>query len=126
MVKGIEHVGIFGKDTKALAEWYCENLGFEIVFENGNGVYFIAAPDKSMIEICVADTEPKSTTTTESGIRHIALATDNIEGMSEKMIAAGVEVVTPLKVAPSGTATFFFRDPEGNILHFIQRPSPLV
>lgn len=126
MVKGIEHVGVFGKDTKALAEWYCKTLGFKIVLDCGNGVYFIAAPDKSMLEICVADTEPKSTTSTEAGIRHIALATDNIEEMAEKMIAAGVEVVSPVNFMPNGAATFFFRDPEGNILHFIQRPSPLV
>ncbi len=126
MVKGIEHVGIFGRDTKALADWYCQTLGFKIVYESANGTYFVAAPDKSMIEICVGDTEPRSTTLTESGIRHIALATDNLEEMAEKMIAAGVEIVTPVKFAPNGTGTFFFRDPEGNILHFIQRPSPLV
>ncbi|MEE1043769.1 MAG: VOC family protein [Clostridia bacterium] len=126
MVKGIEHVGIFGKDTKALADWYCETFDFEIVYDNGKGTYFVAAPDKSMIEICVGDTEPRSTTPTESGIRHIALTTDNLEEMAEKLIASGVEVVTPVKISPNGVGTFFFRDPEGNILHFIQRPSPLV
>ena len=126
MVKGIEHVGIFAKDTKALADWYCKTFDFEIVYDNGKGTYFVAAPDKSMIEICVADTEPKSTTATESGIRHIALTTDNIEEMTDKLLAAGAEVVTPLKISDKGIGTFFFRDPEGNILHFIQRPSPLV
>lgn len=126
MVKGIEHVGIFGKDTKALADWYCKVFDFEIVYDNGKGTYFVAAEDKSMIEICVADTEPKSTTPKESGIRHIALTTDNIEEMTDKLIAAGVEVVTPMTISASGVGTFFFRDPEGNILHLIQRPSPLV
>ena len=129
MVKGIEHVGIYGKDTKALADWYCENLGFEIVYDNGKGTYFVAAPDKSMIEICVADTDSRCPAPAESGIRHIALTTENLEDlteMSEKMIALGMEVVTPVTIAPNGVAIFFFRDPEGNILHFISRPSPLV
>ena len=30
MVKGIEHIGVFAKDTKALADWYCKTFDFEI------------------------------------------------------------------------------------------------
>lgn len=126
MITGIEHVAIYAKDTKALADWYVKVFDFKIVYDNGKGTYFVAAADKSMIEICVTDTDLKKTTTTESGIRHIALSTDDIEGMTQKLIAEGAEVVTPMKISDKGIGTFFFRDIEGNILHLIQRPEPLI
>lgn len=126
MITGMEHIAIFAKDTKALADWYVRVFDFKIVYDNGKGTYFVAAPDKSMIEICVADTEPRKTTATESGIRHIALSTDNIEEMTKMLTDEGVEVVTPMKISDKGIGTFFFRDIEGNIVHLIQRPKPLI
>ena len=126
MITGMEHIAIFAKDTKALADWYVRVFDFKIVYDNGKGTYFVAAPDKSMIEICVADTEPRKTTAAESGIRHIALSTDNIEEMTKMLTDEGVEVVTPMKISDKGVGTFFFRDIEGNIVHLIQRPKPLI
>ena len=126
MITGMEHIAIFAKDTKALADWYVRVFDFKIVYDNGKGTYFVAAPDKSMIEICVADTEPRKTTAAESGIRHIALSTDNIEEMTKLLTDEGVEVVTPMKISDKGVGTFFFRDIEGNIVHLIQRPKPLI
>lgn len=126
MITGMEHIAIFAKDTKALADWYVRVFDFKIVYDNGKGTYFVAAPDKSMIEICVADTEPRKTTAAESGIRHIALSTDNIEEMTKMLTDEGVEVVTPMKISDKGIGTFFFRDIEGNIVHLIQRPKPLI
>lgn len=126
MITGMEHTAIFAKDTKALADWYVKVFAFEIVYDNGKGTYFVAAPDKSMIEICVADTEPVKASVSDFGIRHIALSTDNIEEMVETLLNEGVEVITPFKMSPNGVGTFFFRDIEGNILHLIQRPKPLI
>lgn len=126
MITGMEHIAVYAKDTKALADWYVRVFGFKIVYDNGKGTYFVAAADKSMIEICVADTEPKKTGTNESGIRHIALSTDNIEEMTKKLMDEGVEVVKPMVISDKGIGTFFFRDIEGNIFHLIQRPQPLI
>jgi hypothetical protein len=45
--------------------------------------------------------------------------------MVDVLTRENVEVVTAPTVAPNGIKTFFFRDPEGNILHLIFRPQPL-
>ncbi len=127
MITGVEHIAVFAKDTKALAEWYVRVFGFKIVFDNGEGLYFVAAPDKTMIEICKAQTDITKPATTDSGIRHIAFTSDNIDEDARRLVEdEGVEVVSPLKKSDAGIGSFFFRDIEGNIMHLIQRTNPLI
>lgn len=127
MIKGIEHVAIFANDTKKLSDWYVDVFGGKIAYDNGKGTYFVAFPDKSMIEFCTSTPEANELTGLEKpGIRHIAIAVDDFDGAVAKVKEAGVEIIKDADVNPSGIGTMFFRDPEGNILHFISRPEPLV
>lgn len=125
MIKSIEHIGIYARDSKLLAEWYVNTLGFEIVIAK-NGNYFIKAEDKSMIEICIAKVEIGRFNDKANGIRHIALEVDDFDAAVDRLLKANVEVVYEPKVSDSGVKTFFFRDPEGNVLHLICRANPLV
>ena len=87
----------------------------------------MAAPDKTMIEICKAQNDIGMPDFHDSGIRHIAFITDNIDEDAKRLVEVeGVEVVSPLKKSDAGIASFFFRDIEGNIVHLIQRTNPLV
>lgn len=125
MVKGIEHIGIAARDTAALKDWYVRLFDFTQVYDNGKGTYFLKAQDGSMIEFIKATEETDKFTEKALGFRHLALAVDDFEGMLEILTKENVEVVTAPVVAPNGNKTFFFRDPEGNILHLIYRPQPL-
>lgn len=126
MITGIEHVAIFAKDTKTLSDWYVNMFDGKIVYDNGKGTYFVAFSDKSMIEFCVASTENTPTETSVAGVRHIALSVDDFDGAVKKVKQSGAEIITDASVNANGIGTMFFRDPEGNILHFISRPQPLV
>ena len=127
MVTGIEHIGIYAEDTKALADWYIDMFGCTIAYENPkSGTYFVAFSDKSMIEICKADHSGDVLGLKEPGIRHIALSVTDFEGVVENIKGAGTEIVTDVTVASNGVKTMFFRDVAGNILHLISRPSPLI
>lgn len=125
MIKSIEHVGIYANDSKLLAEWYVNTLEFKIIVEK-NGNYFIKAEDNSLIEICKAIEDIGRFSDKASGIRHIALMVDDFEAVVEKLYKANVEVVIEPKISDSGVKTFFFADPEGNVLHLIARKSPLA
>lgn len=127
MVTGIEHVGIYAEQSKALADWYVYMFEGRIVYENAQkGTYFVAFADNSMIEICKSETDMEKTAMAEPGIRHLALTVDDFEGFVEKIRAENLEILADAKVAPNGVKTIFFRDIAGNILHLIQRPQPLV
>ena len=127
MITGIEHIAVCAKDTAALKDWYVKMFDFKVVYDNGKGTYFVAAPDGSMIEIIAADKDMGKNEPNDSGVRHFALSVtdDGFEKMVEKLKAEGVEVVTDVK-EKNGIKTFFFRDIEGNIFHLIFRPNPLV
>ncbi len=129
MIKGMEHIAIVSKNTAALKDWYLKMFGGKIVYDNGKGTFFLAFEDKSMIEFIMSDSDaslPNETST--CGIRHIALAVGDKEfdASVEKLKAENVSVVTDVKISANGIKTFFFRDIDGNILHLIYRPNPLV
>ena len=127
MIPGIEHIAVCAKDTAALKDWYVKMFDFKVVYDNGKGTYFVAAPDGSMIEIIAADKDMGKNEPNDSGVRHFALSVtdEGFDKMVEKLKAEGVEIVTDVK-EKNGIKTFFFRDIEGNIFHLIYRPNPLV
>lgn len=127
MIKGIEHIGICAKDTEALKNWYVNLLGFKVVYENSKNpkTYFLLVQDGSMIEIYPAGESTGSYDNKVQGIRHLAIIPDNFEKACEAIRNSGVEILEDAKVSSSGVKTMFFKDPEGNILHFIDRVNPL-
>lgn len=128
MVNGIEHLAIISKDTSKLKDWYLDMFGGQIVYDNGKGTYFLAFSDKSMIEFIMSDIAHADNELKTGGIRHIALGVDSDEFdiLVDKLKKDNVEVLTDVAVNANGLKTFFFRDIDGNILHLIYRPTPLV
>lgn len=122
---GIEHLGIFSKDSAALKDWYIKLFGWKQVYDNGKGTYFLAADDGTMIEFCMGNEDGGIHSPSTTGIRHIAISVDDFEGTVEKVRAIGAEVVTEPVLNNKGVGTMFFRDPDGNILHLIYRENPL-
>lgn len=122
---GIEHVGIFSKDTEALKDWYIKMFDWKVVYDNGKGTYFLKADDGGMIEFVKSDVDGGNHDMKATGIRHIAISIDDFAGLSEKLNAAGVKVLTEASVNEKGIGTMFFEDPDGNVLHLISRPQPL-
>ena len=128
MVKGIEHVAIFSKDSKALSDWYKEMFDLKIVYDNGKGTYFLAFESGDMIEFCMTDVLEDKKHEKTSGIRHFAFSNDDadFEPMVKKLKDSGAEVVADVVANAKGIKTFFFRDIDGNVSHLIVRPEPLV
>ena len=54
------------------------------------------------------------------GYSHFALLVDDIEATKEQLIAAGVELDTPLSKGPSNTFQMWVHDPDGNKFEIMQ------
>ncbi|SHJ69799.1 Catechol 2,3-dioxygenase [Geosporobacter subterraneus DSM 17957] len=123
----LEHVGICAKDTVKLKDWYVKVFDFKIVYNNQKEMptFFLLLEDQSMIEIYPAEHSTEQGTNKHQGVRHLAFGTNDIEKEYQNLQRHQVEIVEELKINPNGVGTVFFRDIEGNILHFIQRPEPL-
>ena len=129
MVQGIEHIGIVSKDTAALKDWYLKTFGGEIVYDNGKGTYFLAFPNGDMIEFVSAEENRPAEIERTAGLRHIALAVDS-QSFDElvPMLKTDerVEEVHDVSENAKGLKTYWFRDIDGNFMHLIYRPEPLV
>ncbi len=129
MVQGIEHAAIVSYDTAALKDWYLKMFGGQIVYDNGKGTYFLAFPNGDMIEFVTAQEDKPSDVEKSAGIRHLALAVDS-ESFDElvPLLKADerVEEVHDVSENAKGLKTYWFKDIEGNFLHLIYRPEPLV
>ena len=129
MVQGIEHIGIVSKDTAALKAWYLKMFGGEIVYDNGKGTYFLAFPNGDMIEFVSSEEDRPAEIERTAGIRHIALSVDS-QSFDElvPLLKADerVEEVHDVSENAKGLKTYWFKDIEGNFMHLIYRPEPLV
>ena len=126
MVQGIEHTAIASPDTARLARWYVDVLGFVINYESpSSGTYFVKAPDGSMLEIIRAEGERAAQTMKTPGIRHLALTVSDFDSALRRLRDHNVGFLTEPANA-KGVQTVFFADPDGNILHLIQREKPLA
>jgi len=124
MVQGIEHTAIAAADVAGLAEWYVSTLGFVINYR-GSTAIFVKAPDGSMIEIIPAEGDRGATTMKTPGLRHLALTVTDFDAVYVGLKAKGVSFLTE-PAESKGNKVVFFTDPEGNILHLLQREKPLA
>jgi len=123
MFTGIEHFAIASPNPKRLAEWYTATLEFEIAFEYA-GNYFVEAANGGLIEIIPSDGERPASEIRTPGLRHIAIAVENFDAAYAQLRQQGVAFAAE-PYETQGNRLVFFTDPDGNVLHLIQRGKPL-
>ena len=120
-----EHVGLAAREPSVLKDWYVNMLRANLVYDNGQTppAYLLTLPGGLMLEIYQSDSFIKETGhNLLAGWRHLALQVDSIESARAELEAKGVEFPNPVKPAGGGGLVLFFRDIEGNLLHFVERP----
>lgn len=120
---GIEHIGIFSKNSEALKDWYIKLFGWKQVYaDEKNKAYFVKADDGAMIEFCTAKEDGSEYTRETKGLRHIAISVDNFDEAVKKVKDSGAKILTEATINEDGNGLMFFEDPDGNYLHLIYRP----
>jgi glyoxylase I family protein len=126
MVTGIEHTAIASPDPRRLADWYVEHLDFAINYRSANNpTVFVKAADGTMLEIIESNGAARQPLDMKApGLRHLAIAVTDFDAMYQRLKTKGVAFLTePEK--KGGNSLAFFTDPDGNILHLLQRETPL-
>lgn len=118
MYNGIEHTAIATKDPDGLAEWYERTLEMPVVHRYAGNV-FVRASDGSMLEMIPSEGDEVECGMRTPGIRHLAIKVDDFDSGVKDLESKGVEIVQFVEAGPNRLA--FFLDPEGNILHLIDR-----
>jgi glyoxylase I family protein len=119
---GIDHPAVAANDVEALANWYCDTLGYEKFFRHDKPVWILRAPDGTLLEVMPHDDTPRPERTTWTpGWSHLALRVGDIEAAIACLDAKGVRWGGELTQAIGGGRVRNFFDPEGNMLQVLER-----
>ena len=120
----VEHLGLPARDPAALKDWYARMLGGKVVFCNHQTppAYLLALPGQIMIEIYGGDASlPQTSDNKLNGWRHVALRVDSLVAAKTELEQRGLIFTEEIKPAGGGGRVLFFQDPEGNLLHLVER-----
>jgi glyoxylase I family protein len=121
-IKGVDHPAVAAENVETLSNWYCEVLGFEIIFKDPRPIWLLKAPDGVILEILPIDENPRQLRTNLTpGWSHVAFGVDDIEAGIAHLDSYNVVWTSPLSPATGGGQVRTFKDPEGNTLQLVQR-----
>lgn len=126
----LEHVGLPATDPVALKNWYERVLDARTIWDSGETppAYLVAFPGGGWLEIYAArEKQSVPENNNLQGFRHLALRVDSLDAAKAEAIKRGVIFTKESGPAAGGGKVQYFADPEGNLLHFVERAtdSPL-
>ena len=108
------------EDVCVLADFYAQVLGVEAV---GDELHMELRTEGAGMAIFSADgmeeMAPGSMVGTGSGSVVLEFVVADVDAEYERLKALGVAFVKPLQTHPWGAKSFWFRDPDGNLVDFV-------
>jgi len=118
----IIHVCLNVSDAERVADWYCEELGFERSWEfttpDGDTRNLYVSDGKG-VELQLSDTEGETDVESGTAWDHLALGVDDVDAAFERIDAYGV-VKEPADQPAAGARTAFIEDPDGHVVELVQ------
>ena len=122
-IKGIDHPAVAAENVDALADWYCEVLGYERLFKDPKPIWLLKAPDNTILEILPIDQNPRPVRTNLTpGWSHVAFNVADIDAGIAHLDNHNIRWTSILSPATGGGKVRTFLDPEGNVLQLVERP----
>ncbi len=121
----VEHIAVAARDAVALKDWYMRVLGatLQCSSERGPDAFLLRVPGSIMIEIYSGSFSlPQVSNNKLNGWRHVALRVDSLASAKSALQSRGVEFAEETQPASGGGTALYCRDPEGNLLHLVERP----
>jgi catechol 2,3-dioxygenase-like lactoylglutathione lyase family enzyme len=116
MALKLNHLHLKTKDPEATAKFYAETLGAKIVSQSASGSYRI---DLHGLSLNVSKFLDNQTREQKYGMEHIAIDTDELDTLVEKLKAQGINILEETVVS-GGRRVCFFEGPDGVQLEFIE------
>ena len=120
----LEHIGLPATDPVALKNWYEHVLGARTIWDSGENppAYLVAFAGGGWLEIYAAKEKQSAPENNNlQGFRHLALRVDSLVAAKAEAIKRGVVFTKEPGPAAGGGQVQYFADPEGNLLHFVER-----
>jgi len=112
----INHVHLKTPDPEKTAQFYVETMGATIVGKAGQGGYRVDLHGLSLNVTRFLDSQKREQ---KFGMEHIAIDTDELDSVVEKLKARGIHILEETVVS-GGRRVCFFEGPDGVQLEFIE------
>lgn len=129
------HAGVSVLDLDAQIDWYSRVLGFRVlkrktvpvipaeiaILQNGPlhlELFRVEHPKRASSERSIPDEDVQTT-----GNKHVAFCCDDVRGIVAVLRERGADIVWVREINP-GVPTAYIRDPEGNLIEFVQLGRP--
>ena len=124
----LEHIAFNVADPVAMAAWYCEHCGLQVVRHNPERAqtHFLADNCATVIEIyCNPPDNVPNYRSMDPLLFHLALKSNDALSDSQRLAAAGATLVNETHLE-DGSHLIMMRDPWGLALQVCQRATSLV
>ncbi|MGQ0750726.1 MAG: VOC family protein [Betaproteobacteria bacterium] len=115
MTLKLNHLHLKTKDPAKTVQFYVDTLGAKIVSQNKNGYRL----DLHGLALNVTDFLTEQTREQKYGMEHIAIDTDELDTLIEKLKGHGIHILEQTVVS-GGRRVCFFEGPDGVQLEFIE------
>ena len=116
MTLKLNHLHIKTKDPEKTAQFYVDTFGAKILSKSPRGGYRL---DLLGLDLNVTDFLTDQTREQKYGMEHIAIDTDELDKLVEKLKAQGIPILEQTVVS-GGRRVCFFEGPDGVQLEFIE------
>jgi glyoxylase I family protein len=124
----VEHIGLNVPDAAAMAAWYQEHLGMQVVKQLHEACFFIA--DETGHGILEIYTNPKAPIPEYKSMDplelHFAFCSEDIEADFRRLVTAGATPVSKPAEASPGSVLAMLRDPWGLVVQLASRTDPMI
>lgn len=112
----LNHLHLKTKDPAKTAKFYVDTLGAKIVSQSASGTYRV---DLHGLALNVSGFLESQQREQKYGMEHIAIDTDELDDLVEKLKAQGINILEQTIVS-GGRRVCFFEGPDGVQLEFIE------
>lgn len=112
----LNHLHLKTRDPEQTAKFYVDNLGAKILKQSPRGGYRL---DLHGLELNVTPFLDDQTREQKYGMEHIAIDTDELDALVEKVKQQGIHILEQTIVS-GGRRVCFFEGPDGVQLEFIE------
>jgi catechol 2,3-dioxygenase-like lactoylglutathione lyase family enzyme len=116
MTLKLNHLHLKTKDPEKTAKFYVDTLGATIVSKSPNGGYRV---DLHGLTLNISQFLEQQTREQRYGMEHIAIDTDELDELVEKLKGQGIHILEQTVVS-GGRRVCFFEGPDGVQLEFIE------
>jgi glyoxylase I family protein len=125
----LEHFALNVSDPLAMADWYVEHLGLQIVRQKKEAPYTTFIGDNSgQILVEIYNNPPDGVPAYSQMnhlVLHLAFVSEDPQKDKERLIGAGASSVEDLAME-DGTQLFMLRDPWGLAIQLCKRTDPML